>query len=79
MFLSSIKRRIFLDEAYQNSVRSLEECRVRWISEMEKAMNSCQQFEEDRISFLRSEMWAYTNLAALQLVSEDKVFAILCL
>ena len=42
-------------------------------------MNSCQQFEEDRILFLRSEMWAYTNLAALQLVSEDKVVANICL
>ncbi|KAK3752550.1 hypothetical protein QZH41_013415, partial [Actinostola sp. cb2023] len=62
------------DAAYQNSVRSLEEARVSWEYEMTICCNVSQDLEQERIAYLRNEMWIYTNLCSITCVKDDEMY-----
>jgi len=62
------------DCAYQSSVKALEDCRKKWMFEMEDALKHFQKWEEERVTYLRNEMWTYVNLASLQLLTADESY-----
>ncbi|GFN81674.1 proline-serine-threonine phosphatase-interacting protein 2, partial [Plakobranchus ocellatus] len=49
------------DNAYKGAVHVLEDCRVSWEHEMTAACNAIQQLDEERIIFLRQELWKAIN------------------
>ncbi|XP_064387838.1 proline-serine-threonine phosphatase-interacting protein 1-like [Halichondria panicea] len=59
------------DTTYQESVRNLEESRQLWEREMEILCKQFQELEEQRIAYLRHQMWTYTNLLSKCTVDID--------
>lgn len=62
------------DTAYLESVKALEESRQLWEREMEVLCQKFQELEEQRITFLRNEMWTYSNLNSQNLVQIDEAY-----
>jgi hypothetical protein len=57
---------------YQNSLRVLAETIDRWNKEWKDACDKFQDLEEERINFLKSNLWAYTNVVSTVCVSDDE-------
>ena len=57
---------------YQNSLRVLAETTDRWNKEWKLACDKFQDLEEERIDFLKSNLWAYTNIVSTVCVSDDE-------
>lgn len=57
---------------YQNSLRVLAETIDRWNKEWKLACDKFQDLEEERINFLKSNLWAYTNIVSTVCVSDDE-------
>ncbi|RUS86832.1 hypothetical protein EGW08_005428 [Elysia chlorotica] len=49
------------DDAYKSAVLVLEDSRVNWEREMVAACNVFQKLDEERITFLRQELWRAIN------------------
>lgn len=62
------------DQQYQSAVKTFEQVRESWEMEMGMACEQFQALEEQRIRFLRNEMWLYTNLGSQLSVDEDKMY-----
>lgn len=60
------------DLTYQESVRNLEEARHLWEREMEVLCKQFQELEEQRIAFLRHQMWTFCNLCSQTTVDIDE-------
>ena len=58
---------------YQEAVRTLEEARVLWEREMELMCQKFQELEEQRLAFMRHQMWTMSNFCSQTLVDEDEV------
>lgn len=61
------------DEVYKKSVQTLEDSRTSWETSMTKFCHEAQTLEEERIHFLRNEMWVVTNHVSENCVSVDNV------
>ena len=61
------------DVQYQEAVKTLEEARMLWEREMELMCHKFQELEEQRLAFLRHQMWTYTNFCSQTLVDDDEV------
>lgn len=57
---------------YQNSLRVLAETIDRWNKEWKLSCDKFQDLEEERINFLKSNLWAYTNIVSTVCVSDDE-------
>lgn len=57
---------------YQNSIRLLGETVDRWNKEWKVACDKLQDLEEERVNFLKSNLWAYTNVVSTVCVSDDE-------
>ncbi|XP_041365804.1 proline-serine-threonine phosphatase-interacting protein 2-like isoform X2 [Gigantopelta aegis] len=60
------------DLAYQSSLDALEHARMEWENAFQTACNEFQSLEEERIAFMREEMWKSTNIDSLTAVSVDE-------
>ncbi|XP_003388698.1 PREDICTED: proline-serine-threonine phosphatase-interacting protein 1-like [Amphimedon queenslandica] len=60
------------DVQYQEAVKTLEEARMLWEREMELMCHKFQELEEQRLAFLRHQMWTYTNFCSQTLVDDDE-------
>ncbi|ODQ65726.1 hypothetical protein NADFUDRAFT_51010 [Nadsonia fulvescens var. elongata DSM 6958] len=58
---------------YQNALRALGETVDRWNMEWKTSCDKFQDLEEERLSFLKSNLWAYTNIVSTVCVSDDEV------
>ncbi|KAK0064645.1 proline-serine-threonine phosphatase-interacting protein 2 [Biomphalaria pfeifferi] len=50
------------DTQYKSAVMVLEDCRILWENEMISACQSIQAMDEERIKFMRQEIWDTTNI-----------------
>ncbi|KAK9373592.1 uncharacterized protein V1513DRAFT_480261 [Lipomyces chichibuensis] len=57
---------------YQASVRNLAETTEKWNREWKAGCDKFQDLEEERIDFLKSNLWAYTNIMSTVCVSDDE-------
>ncbi|KAF2084785.1 hypothetical protein K490DRAFT_75587 [Saccharata proteae CBS 121410] len=56
---------------YEAAVKVLEETTQRWNREWKKACDSFQDFEEERLDFMKSSLWTFANIASTVCVSDD--------
>ncbi|XP_013415067.1 proline-serine-threonine phosphatase-interacting protein 2 isoform X1 [Lingula anatina] len=59
------------DLMYRSSIDSLDGARREWEKEMELACNVTQKMEEERIGFLRNELWMHINFISQLCVEVD--------
>jgi hypothetical protein len=52
--------------------RALQETSYRWIQEWKQACDKFQDFEEERIDFLKTNLWTYANIMSTVCVSDDE-------
>ncbi|KAK9486079.1 hypothetical protein V1527DRAFT_512673 [Lipomyces starkeyi] len=57
---------------YQTSLRNLAETTEKWNREWKAGCDKFQDLEEERIDFLKSNLWAYTNIMSTVCVSDDE-------
>ncbi|TIA70627.1 hypothetical protein E3P92_02586 [Wallemia ichthyophaga] len=57
---------------YQNFVKALSDTRKRWEADWRMFCDLCQDEEEERIEFLKSNMWSYANEVSTVCVADDE-------
>lgn len=57
---------------YQNALLLLAEATDTWANEWKIACDKLQDLEEERVNFLKSNLWAYTNVVSTVCVSDDE-------
>ncbi|CDO75954.1 hypothetical protein BN946_scf184888.g4 [Trametes cinnabarina] len=57
---------------YANFARVLQDTMVKWEQSWKAFCDSCQDLEEDRIEFMKDNMWAYANAVSTVCVSDDE-------
>ncbi|KAG8809624.1 hypothetical protein FRC17_003357, partial [Serendipita sp. 399] len=57
---------------YQNFTRALQETVTRWDKEWKDFCDRCQDLEEERIEFMKDNIWAYANAVSTVCVNEDE-------
>jgi hypothetical protein len=58
---------------YANFAKALTESTEKWEADWKLFCDSCQDLEEERISFMKDNMWAYANAVSTVCVSDDEV------
>ena len=58
---------------YANFARALQETLQKWEVTWKAFCDSCQDLEEERIEFMKDNMWAYANAVSTVCVSDDEV------
>ena len=58
---------------YAGFARALQETMVKWEQAWKAFCDSCQDLEEERIEFMKDNMWAYANAVSTVCVSDDEV------
>ncbi|MCO5573524.1 hypothetical protein L7F22_027295 [Adiantum nelumboides] len=60
------------EKDYQNFVRALKDTTLRWNSEWKSYLDQCQDLEEERLEFLKSNLWNYANSISAVCVADDQ-------
>lgn len=60
------------DKDYQNFVRALKDTTHRWNSEFKAYLDQCQDIEEERLDFIKSNLWNYANAISAVCVADDE-------
>lgn len=60
------------EKDYQNFVRALKDTTLRWNSEWKAYLDQCQDLEEERLDFLKSNLWTYANSISTVCVADDQ-------
>ena len=58
---------------YANFARALGDTLQKWEQSWKAFCDSCQDLEEERIEFMKDNMWAYANAVSTVCVSDDEV------
>jgi prophage DNA circulation protein len=58
---------------YQNFTRALADTVARWDSEWKAFCDQSQDLEEERLEFMKDNIWAYANAVSTVCVNEDEV------
>ena len=61
--------------AYENLVQQLESARQSWESEMIRMCDVFEEVENDRITFLRNEVWVHINIDSSTMLDIDQVLS----
>lgn len=61
------------EKDYQNFARNLEDTVARWEQDWKAFCDGCQDLEEERLEFMKDNMWAYANAVSTVCVSDDEV------
>lgn len=56
---------------YQTALRLLQDTTAKWTNEWKSSCDGFQDLEEERISFLKSHLWSYTNIVSSVCVKDD--------
>jgi hypothetical protein len=73
--LSPDSRRAMLtvaDKDYKAASKVLEETAHRWTVEWKAACDKYQDLEEERIDFLKGNLWTFANIMSTVCVSDDE-------
>ncbi|KAI0752871.1 hypothetical protein C8Q80DRAFT_1217267 [Daedaleopsis nitida] len=57
---------------YANFARALQDTLQKWEQSWKAFCDSCQDLEEERIEFMKDNMWAYANAISTVCVSDDE-------
>ncbi|TBU44386.1 hypothetical protein BD309DRAFT_1027146 [Dichomitus squalens] len=57
---------------YANFARALQDTMQKWEHSWKGFCDSCQDLEEERIEFMKDNMWAYANAVSTVCVSDDE-------
>lgn len=60
------------DVAYKTCVDNLDKVRIEWETQMVQACDCYQQLEEEKIAFIRNEMWVQANLISSTCLEDDR-------
>jgi predicted ribosome quality control (RQC) complex YloA/Tae2 family protein len=60
------------DKDYQVAVRTLQETTHRWNTEWKQACDKYQDLEEERVDFLKANLWTFANIVSTVCVSDDE-------
>lgn len=60
------------DRDYQNFVRALRDTTVKWNAEWKAYLDQCQDREEERIDFTKSNLWNFANAVSAVCVADDE-------
>ncbi|KAI9206473.1 uncharacterized protein BJ171DRAFT_497978 [Polychytrium aggregatum] len=60
------------DSEYKSSVEKLHDISRKWEDNYRKAGVECQKLEEDRMDFLRTNLWNYANMVSTVCVTDDE-------
>lgn len=60
------------DKDYQNFVRALKDTTVKWNAEWKAYLDQCQDQEEERIDFTKSNLWNFANAVSAVCVADDE-------
>jgi hypothetical protein len=58
---------------YAQFTRVLQETMQKWEQDWKSFCDSCQDLEEERMEFMKDNMWAYANSVSTVCVSDDEV------
>lgn len=58
---------------YAQFTRVLQETMQKWEQDWKSFCDSCQDLEEERMEFMKDNMWAYANAVSTVCVSDDEV------
>jgi prophage DNA circulation protein len=58
---------------YQNFTKVLAETITKWDKEWKNYCDTCQDMEEERLEFMKDNVWAYANAVSTVCVNEDEV------
>ena len=58
---------------YAQTTRTLQDMMLRWEQDWKAFCDMCQDLEEERIKFMKDNMWAYANAVLTVCVSDDEV------
>ena len=58
---------------FKNFARELESTVERWERDWKLFCEACQDLEEERIEFMKDNVWAYANAVSTVCVSDDEV------
>ncbi|KAH9935203.1 uncharacterized protein BXZ73DRAFT_89541 [Epithele typhae] len=57
---------------YANFARALQDTMQKWERSWKEFCDTCQDLEEERIEFMKDNMWAYANAVSTVCVSDDE-------
>ncbi|CAO1634339.1 unnamed protein product [Jaminaea pallidilutea] len=60
------------EKDYQNFVRALKDTTHRWTSDFKTYLDQCQDLEEERLEFIKSNLWNYANAISAVCVADDE-------
>jgi environmental stress-induced protein Ves len=58
---------------YAQFTRVLQETMQKWEQDWKGFCDNCQDLEEERVEFMKDNMWAYANAVSTVCVSDDEV------
>lgn len=61
------------DKDYQNFVRALKDTTHKWVGEWKSYLDQCQDLEEERLDFLKGNLWNFANSVSAVCVADDEV------
>jgi hypothetical protein len=61
-----------VDKDYQAASKVLQETTHRWTVDWKAACDKYQDLEEERIDFLKSNLWRFANIMSTVCVSDDE-------
>lgn len=65
------------EREYAQYARALADTTSRWEKEWKVFCDTCQDMEEDRIEFMKDNVWAYANAVSTVCVADDEVSLVL--
>ena len=68
----AIHARLTTDEDYQSYVRALQDTTVKWNAEFKSFLDVCQDVEEERQEFLKTNLWGLANAISSICVTDDE-------
>ena len=58
---------------YAQFTRVLQETLQKWEQDWKAFCDTCQDLEEERMEFMKDNLWAYANAVSTVCVSDDEV------
>ncbi|KAK0529114.1 formin-binding protein [Tilletia horrida] len=60
------------DKDYQNFIKALKDTTIKWNGEWKVYLDQCQDLEEERLEFIKGNMWNYANGVSAICVADDE-------
>lgn len=65
------------EQDFQKFTRALQETTAKWEHAWKAFCDSCQDMEEERMDFMKDNLWSYANAVSTVCVNDDEVCSLL--